>query len=50
MLESLFDIQLTLRDSHLRDVAEWHVEVVTDNYMDLTEENSNVNQITVPED
>jgi len=48
VIDSLQDIQLTLSDSHLREVAEWHVEVVTDAFMDLTDVNSKVNQIIVP--
>jgi len=48
VIESLYDIQLTLNDKDLREAATWVVEVVTDSFMDLTEVNTNVNQIVVP--
>jgi len=48
MIESLYDIQLTVNDQELQAAATWAVEVVTDTFMDLTEVNSSVTQIVVP--
>lgn len=48
--ESCYDIQSSINDKLLHSRAEWHVEVVTDNYVDLGPMNCNVNQVVVPED
>lgn len=48
--QSLIDIQNTVNDSALCHIANWIVEVVTDNYMDLGPHNHAVNQIVVPSD
>jgi len=50
VIESLFDIQKTLSDPGLQSAADWKVELVTDNFMDITELNSDVRQIVVPTD
>jgi len=47
-IESLVDMQEVLQDQTLQTAAEWKLELVTDNYIDLTDLNTNVNQIVVP--
>jgi len=48
IIESLYDMQQTVNDKLLNSRAEWHIEVVTDNYIDLGVVNKNVVQIVVP--
>eukprot|EP00801_Mesodinium_rubrum_P003536 Mrub_03536.p1 GENE.Mrub_03536~~Mrub_03536.p1 ORF type:complete len:477 (-),score=41.68 Mrub_03536:6-1331(-) len=48
--DSLIDIQEVVTDDRVKRNANWYVEVVTDNYMDLGPKNANVHQIVVPQD
>jgi len=48
VIESLYDIQLTLNDKDLHNAATWIIEVVTDSFIDLTPVNSQIIQIVVP--
>jgi len=47
---SLIDIQASVNNSAIANLADWIVEVVTDNWMELGPENNVVNQIVVPSD
>jgi egghead protein (zeste-white 4 protein) len=47
---SLIDIQQTVNHPEVRNRAQWFIEVVTDNFMELGHENRVVNQIVVPSD
>jgi len=48
VIESLYDIQLTLNEKNLCNAATWIIEVVTDSFIDLTTVNSQIIQIVVP--
>lgn len=50
MIESCHDIINTITDASLSKRAEWILEVVTDNYMELEKHVDNVHQIIVKED
>lgn len=48
--QSLIDIQQTVNNPQIHNIANWVIEVVTDNWMDLGPHNNCVNQIVVPSD
>lgn len=48
--ESLEDMQKVLNDPTLKAKADWVLEVLTDNYVELGESNRCVSQIVVPKD
>jgi len=50
IIESCYDIQQSINDKSLKNRANWYVEVVSDNYIDLTDINKDINQIVVPVD
>jgi len=45
---SLNDIQASVNNSSIANLADWIIEVVTDNWIELGPENNGVNQIVVP--
>jgi len=49
IIESCSDMDQTLEDPELNARAEWKLEVVTDNRMDIAEHAPHVNQIVVPD-